>query len=69
MPQFLENDLQSAGRKRGLTGKRLQHYVYGAMNNIGAMHGSQETAKGAEMERKHEEDKGLSAGQRRRRNG
>jgi hypothetical protein len=30
--------------------------VYGTMNAIGAMHGSKETAKGREMERKHEAD-------------
>jgi len=27
--------------------------VYGTLNSIGAMHGNKETAKGAEMERKH----------------
>jgi hypothetical protein len=53
MPKFLENALRHEGRKKGLTGKHLEHYVYGGMNNIGAMHGSKETAKGAEMEKKH----------------
>jgi hypothetical protein len=27
--------------------------VYGTLNNIGAMHGNKETAKGMAMERKH----------------
>lgn len=56
MPQFLENALRHAAKKRGLTGKDADAYVYGAMNNDGAMHGSKETAKGAAMEEKHEED-------------
>ncbi len=53
MPKFLENALRHEGRKKGLTGKHLEKYVYGGMNNIGAMHGSKETPKGAEMEKKH----------------
>ena len=53
MPKFLENALRHEGRKKGLSGKHLEHYVYGGMNNIGAMHGSKETAKGREMEKKH----------------
>ena len=56
MPKFLENDLRRAGRKKGFTGEKLEHYVYGGMNNLGAMHGSKETAKGREMEEKHEDD-------------
>ncbi len=56
MPKFLENALRHEYSKRGLTGKRLQHAIYGSMNNIGALHGSRETEKGAEMERKHESD-------------
>jgi len=30
--------------------------VYGTLNNMGAMHGSKETAKGREMDAKHERD-------------
>jgi hypothetical protein len=55
MPKFLERELRQQARKKGFTGKRADEYVYGAMNNLGAMHGSKETAKGAEMERKHED--------------
>ncbi len=54
MPKFLEKFLKQEAAKKGFSGKRAARYVYGAMNNMGAMHGSQETAKGAEMEQKHE---------------
>lgn len=54
MPQFLENKLKAEAAKKGFAGRRAARYVYGAMNNLGAMRGNQETAKGAEMERKHE---------------
>jgi len=54
MPKFLENDLEAEARKKGMTGRREARYVYGAMNDIGAMHGNQETAKGADMQRKHD---------------
>lgn len=54
MPKFLERQLQRAAAAKGLKGERADKYVYGAMNNMGAMRGNQETAKGAAMERKHE---------------
>lgn len=53
MPQFLEKKLKTEARKKGFTGRRAARYVYGAMNNMGAMQGNKETAKGAEMQRKH----------------
>jgi hypothetical protein len=53
MPAFLEAKLKSAARKHGFTGERAAHYIYGAMNNMGAIRGNKETAKGAAMERKH----------------
>ena len=56
MPQFLENRLRAEARKRGYTGKRAERYTFGAMNNIGAMRGNKETAKGKRMERKHKRD-------------
>jgi len=46
MPQFLINKL-----KKEYPGNNSA--VYGTLNNIGAMHGSKETAKGREMDRKH----------------
>ena len=55
MPRFLEDKLKREAASKGMTGERASHYVFGAMNNMGAMHGSQETAKGAEMDQKHEE--------------
>lgn len=53
MPQFLEDDL----RKNVPKGVDSDRYVYGAMNNMGAMRGNQITAKGERMERKHLADK------------
>jgi hypothetical protein len=58
MPVFLENALKQAAAKKGFKGKRAARYVYGAMNNMGAMRGNRETAKGARMQAKH--DKKLS---------
>jgi hypothetical protein len=47
MPNFLEQRLrQEYGNDK--------HAIYGTMNAIGAMRGNKETAKGREMERKHE---------------
>lgn len=56
MPKFLEAKLKAQAAKQGFRGKRADKYVYGAMNNIGAMRGSQETAKGAEMQKKHDSE-------------
>lgn len=53
MPAFLEAKLKQSAAKKGFTGKRADRYVYGAMNNIGAMRGSKETAKGKRMQKKH----------------
>jgi hypothetical protein len=63
VPKFLENALRHEAAKKGLRGKHADRYVFGSMNNIGAMRGSKETPKGAAMERKHESDekKGLAA--------
>lgn len=68
MPAFLEALLKKSGRKKGFSGEKLKHYIYGGMNNMGAMHGNKETAKGAEMQEKHEEDQRLKgAGRKARR--
>jgi hypothetical protein len=56
MPKFLEDELRRAAKKAGKTGKEADRYIYGAMNNIGAVRGNKETAKGRAMEKKHEED-------------
>jgi hypothetical protein len=53
MPKFLENKLKSEASKKGFTGKKAAKYVYGAMNNMGAMKGNKETAKGKAMQAKH----------------
>lgn len=52
MPEFLEKALSKSVPE----GVDRDRYVYGAMNNMGAMHGNKETAKGREMERKHKAD-------------
>lgn len=46
MPKFLERELQREYPNN-------PHAVYGTMNAIGAMHGSKETPKGAEIGRAH----------------
>lgn len=56
MPKFLETYLETAAHRKGFTGRRAARYVFGAMNNLGAMHGNQETAKGRAMDRKHARD-------------
>lgn len=53
MPKFLENKLKAVAATKGLGGKRADRYVYGALNNMGAMRGNQETPKGARMQAKH----------------
>ena len=54
MPEFLEKKLRQEAAAKGFTGRRADRYVYGGMNTAGAMRGNQETAKGAEMQRKHD---------------
>ena len=56
MPKFLEDKLKAQARKKGKTGRAAARYVYGAMNNMGAMRGNKETANGAAMEAKHGRD-------------
>jgi hypothetical protein len=56
VPKFLHDKLAEEAKKNGFTGKRADRYVYGSMNNIGAMRGNKETAKGAAMEAKHARD-------------
>lgn len=53
MPKFLETKLKTEARKKGFTGRKAARYVYGAMNNMGAMRGNQETAHGRAMQKKH----------------
>lgn len=48
MPKFLEQKLRSEYGNNPSA-------IYGTMNKIGAMHGNKETAKGRQMEKKHEE--------------
>lgn len=50
MPQFLEAKL----RKNVPRGVDPDRYVYGAMNNMGAMKGSKVTKKGKRMQAKHD---------------
>ena len=56
MPAFLEAKLRKEARSKGKKGRAADRYVYGAMNNMGAMKGSKETAKGKAMQRKHERE-------------
>lgn len=55
MPKFLEKKLKAEyGADSSIP--------YKVMNSIGAMHGNKETAKGREMERKHNRKKKASIG-------
>lgn len=54
MPKFLENKLKTEAAAKGFTGAQADRYVYGAMNDMGAMLGSKETPKGARMQAKHD---------------
>lgn len=60
MPKFLEDTLKKAAAAKGLKGEAADRYTFGALNNMGAMHGSKETPKGRAMEKKHERK--ISAG-------
>lgn len=53
MPAFLEARLKKAAAAKGFSGEKADRYVYGAMNNMGAMRGNKETPKGKRMEKKH----------------
>lgn len=54
MPAFLEKALEKEAVHKGFRGKRAKKYIYGAMNNMGAMHGNKITAHGEAMQRKHD---------------
>ncbi len=56
MPQFLEDALRQQAAGEGLRGDEADHYVFGAMNNMGAVRGHTITAKGRAMQRKHDAD-------------
>jgi hypothetical protein len=58
MPAFLEKKLRSQASSRGFSGKKAAEYIYGTMNNMGAMRGNKETAKGRAMDRKHRKKMG-----------
>ena len=53
MPKFLEKKLMSEAKKKGMSAKESARYTFGAMNDLGAMRGNKETAKGREMDKKH----------------
>lgn len=53
MPNFLERTLRIAAISKGLKGPEADKYVYGALNNMSAMHGNVETPKGHAMDAKH----------------
>lgn len=54
MPEFLEAKLKAQAKKKGKSGNSANRYVYGAMNNMGAMRGNKITKKGEAMQRKHD---------------
>ena len=56
MPTFLEDKLKAAAAAKGKRGRAADAYVYGTLNNLGAMHGNKETAKGRAMDATHAKD-------------
>jgi len=50
MPKFLEDKLKAEYGNNPFA-------IYGTMNKIGAMKGNKETAKGREMQKKHDQKK------------
>ena len=66
MPKFLERKLKSAAKAKGLKGKAAARYTYGTLNNMGAMRGNKETAKGTAMQRKHTGIRSLIAATKKR---
>jgi hypothetical protein len=58
VPAALEAKLKAEAAAKGYTGERAAHFVYGTMNNMGAMHGNKETAKGRRMQASHDMLKG-----------
>jgi hypothetical protein len=56
MPEKVIESMKRGYRGSDLSSKEINHRVYGHLNNVGAMHGSKETRKGAAMERKYEAD-------------
>ena len=60
MPKQIEAVIRRSAEKKGLTGRRADAYTYGTLNDIGAVHGNKETAKGAKMEKKYIRDHGKS---------
>ena len=59
MPNALIDKMKSGYAGKGLSKQDVNHRVYGALNNMGAMHGSKETKKGARMEDKYVRDHGV----------
>ena len=53
MPKFLETILGREASRKGMSGRRKERYIFGALNNQGAMRGNKETARGRAMSRKH----------------
>ena len=56
MPKFLEDRLKAQAANKGLNEKQSMRYVFGALNNMNAMHGNVETPKGRAMDAKHARD-------------
>ena len=42
-----ESALKAEAAKKGMTGRKADMYIYGALNNMGMMHGNKVTKKGA----------------------
>lgn len=52
MPKALIAKMKAGYAGSSLSEEEINHRIYGHLNKIGAMHGSKETEKGAEMDAK-----------------
>lgn len=45
MPKEMHDKLRREGKKKGMSGKRLQAYIYGTMQKMGMMHKGKKQGK------------------------
>jgi hypothetical protein len=58
MPKGIITAMENGYKGKGLSKQEVNKRVYGGLNNMGAMHGNKDTAKGVAMEKKFEADHG-----------
>lgn len=56
MPKRIINAMKKGYKGKGLSEKEVNKRVYGALNNMGYIHGNKETKKGRKAEAKYNRD-------------